>query len=86
MARVRAGETTLQELERVLGDVGGITEEAKADSSAPSSDPRQPSAPAVVAGAEEELEVGMELQAHVETLEPEAEGKPERYIYVLRRN
>ena len=34
---------------------------------------------------EEELEVGMELQAHIETLEPEAEGKGERYIYVLRR-
>jgi uncharacterized OB-fold protein len=34
---------------------------------------------------EEDIHVGMELQAHVETLEPEAEGKPERYIYVLRR-
>jgi uncharacterized OB-fold protein len=34
---------------------------------------------------EEELEVGMELQAHIEKLEPEAEGKGERYIYVLRR-
>jgi uncharacterized OB-fold protein len=34
---------------------------------------------------EEELVVGMEFQAHVEKLEPEAEGKGERYIYLLRR-
>ena len=34
---------------------------------------------------EEELDVGMEFQAYIETIEPEAEGKPERYIYLLRR-
>ena len=34
---------------------------------------------------EEDIHVGMDLQARVETLEPEAEGKPERYIYVLRK-
>ena len=32
---------------------------------------------------EEELRVGMELRAQVERLEPEAEGKPERFIYTL---
>jgi uncharacterized OB-fold protein len=34
---------------------------------------------------EADISVGMELQAQVEELEPEAEGKPERYIYLLRR-
>jgi uncharacterized OB-fold protein len=34
---------------------------------------------------ESDIEVGMEFQAYVESLEPEAEGKPERYIYLLRR-
>jgi uncharacterized OB-fold protein len=34
---------------------------------------------------EEEIVVGMPLQAHVERLEPEEEGGPERYIYLLRR-
>ena len=34
---------------------------------------------------EEEIEVGMELKAHIEELEPEAEGKRERYIYLLKR-
>jgi uncharacterized OB-fold protein len=34
---------------------------------------------------EAELRVGMRLKAHVVTLPPEAEGRPERYIYMLRR-
>lgn len=34
---------------------------------------------------EAELKVGMRLKAHVVTLPSEAEGKPERYIYMLRR-
>ena len=34
---------------------------------------------------EGELVVGMPLQAYVEKLEPEAEGKGDRYIYLLKR-
>jgi len=34
---------------------------------------------------ESDIEVGMEFQAYVKSLEPEAEGKPDRFIYLLRR-
>jgi uncharacterized OB-fold protein len=34
---------------------------------------------------EDELAVGMPLKAEVEKLPPAEEGKPERYIYVLKR-
>jgi type II secretory ATPase GspE/PulE/Tfp pilus assembly ATPase PilB-like protein/ActR/RegA family two-component response regulator len=57
VARVRAGETTLQELERVLGDVGGKTEATEEDSSPPSAESQPASAPTLTADAEEEMDV-----------------------------